>query len=61
MFIINIDQVEKKKLYKCDVYKSNILQRNGFSLLGIDGEDYYFVMTDKLYNFLNPEGGDSHE
>lgn len=61
LFIININQVDKKNLYKCDKYKSNLLQRNGFSLLSIDGDDYYFTMTKELYKFLNPEGGDNHE
>ena len=34
---------------------------NKWASMLFDGEDYYFVMTDKLYNFVNPEGGDSHE
>lgn len=48
-------------MYKCDKHKASILQRNGFPVLGIDKEDYYFMLTKELYKFLNPEGGDNNE
>ena len=52
MFITNIDSLRKTELYRCDYGKSIILQKSGFSLLSIDGDDYVFVLTDKLKDFL---------
>lgn len=56
MFITNIDSLRKTELYRCDYGKSIILQKSGFSLLSIDGDDYIFVLTDKLKDFL--KGGE---
>lgn len=61
MFIINIDQMDEKNLYRCDVYKARQLQKEGFSLLSIDGDDYIFFMTEALCKFLKPEGGENCE
>lgn len=61
MFIININQMDEKNLYRCDVHKARQLQKEGFSLLSIDGEDYIFFMTEALYEFLKPEGGENCE
>lgn len=61
MFIINIDQMDEKNLYRCNVHKARQLQKEGFSLLSIDDEDCIFFMTDALRKFLGPEGGENCE
>ena len=61
MFVINVNQIDKKKLYKCDLHMSNMLQRNGFPLFSIEKDDYFFVKTKELCNFLNLEGGEKDE
>lgn len=61
MFIININQMDEKNLYRCDAHKARQLQKEGFSLLSIDGEDYIFFMTEALCKFLKPEGGENCE
>lgn len=57
MFILNIEQLNNKNLYKCDEYESNRLIREGFPLLGIHEDIYYFSLTEDLYNFLHLKGG----
>lgn len=57
MFITNFNSFKKTKLYRCDKDMSVFLQKNGFSLFSIENDEYIFVLTDELKQFLNKEGG----
>ena len=57
MFITNSNSFKKTKLYRCDKDISVFLQKNGFSLFSIENDEYIFVLTDELKQFLNKEGG----
>ena len=58
MLITNIRDFKNLNLYKCNKKKSLILQKNGFHLIGYDNHEYFFLMTDRLSNFLKSKGGD---
>ena len=57
MFITNSNSFKKTKLYRCDRDTSILLQKNGFSLFSIENDEYIFVLTDELKQFLNQKGG----
>ena len=57
MFITNSNSFKKTKLYRCDKDMSVFLQKNGFSLFSIENDEYIFVLSDELKQFLNKEGG----
>lgn len=57
MFITNSNSFKKTKLYRCDKDMSMFLQKNGFSLFSIENNDYIFVLTDDLKQFLKKKGG----
>ena len=58
MFITNSNSFKKTKLYRCDKDMSTFLQENGFSLFSIENNDYIFVLTDDLKQFLKKKGGE---
>ena len=57
MFITNSNSFKKTKLYRRDKNMSMFLQENGFSLFSIENNDYIFVLTDDLKQFLKKKGG----
>lgn len=58
MFIINIEDINKKNMFICNKEYSEYLNSNGFCLLGIDKEKYFYYKTDELNFFLRRNGGD---
>ena len=43
MFITNIAEFNNKYFYICDKQKSDELIKNGFCLLGIEDDGYYYL------------------
>lgn len=58
MFILNIEEVNNKKLYSCNKEMSDKLIKNGFNLLSIKDGIYYFLLSEKLKKFI-VDGGEN--
>lgn len=60
MFINNIQDLAHTELFYCDQNTSDLLQKNGFSILSIQHGEYIYVLSDKLKEFLiiQGKGGD---
>lgn len=63
MFITNIESITYKpyrnfQCYVCDYRIAEILEKNGFSLMGRRDKSYYFAKTKALIDFLKKNGGD---
>lgn len=66
MFITNIERILYKpyknfQCYECDYKVAEVLQKNGFSLMGRRDNTYYFARTKALISFLKKNGGVKHE
>lgn len=62
MFITNIESITYKpyknfQCYICDYSVAEVLQKNGFNLMGRRDESYYFARTKALIEFLKKNGG----
>ena len=57
MFITNIAEFNNKYFYICDKQKSDEFIKNGFCLLGIEDDGYYYFKTEKLNKYLSRQEG----